>query len=401
MAKDPEDKDGYRIRLPCDENSFLSDDRIMTEPLFPGQISWNAAVDKLPNASVDMSAYVLRTAAARRRGLHFAFRASYQEQTVEQLLVDLRALQVDIEEVFAALPRRFHFNADNLVLHRNRLSTFILLHVLRHNLFIILGRAALQAYLSDSTKASLVSQARHNRITQALVMANEVSEGLRHARSFDPFPLFEPQRLATEDTSTDPKAPQLVEAITHLLAVIRSISGRSEFIGHLHLEAIYRIMRCDCTHLLNQEDLALIPGKHPLVGQDTAEYDFRDVRGAKLERLEKRGWVSDNDLPIEAPDEVLLDDSPSPTSPRIDRREVTQSVQPSTSGTELLLPYESSSLVTDQCFSAYDSIQEGQPWRDLVEPENADHLLSSLNWLWPFEEWEDQTDNPSRFSSLL
>ncbi|CEL03760.1 hypothetical protein ASPCAL04904 [Aspergillus calidoustus] len=247
------DEHAYRIQLPCDEESFLGNDRVVTEPLFPGQVLSNVTADNLPHASLDMSAYILRTAAARRRALHFAFRASYQEQSVERLSRDLLALQADTEEVFAALPQRFHFIPDNLLLHRNRLTTFILLHVLRQNLFIILGRAALQIYLRDSTKSALVSQVRRNRITRALAVADVVSEGLRHTICFDPhigiqayvaleILLFEPRRLASEDPSIDPKAAELVEAITHLLTIIRSIARRSEFIKHLQ-----SIESCDAT----------------------------------------------------------------------------------------------------------------------------------------------------------
>jgi hypothetical protein len=133
-----------------------------------------------------MSAYLLRTAAARRRGLHFAFRASYQETTVEQLTSDLLVIQKDLETVFADLPRRFQFNANSLLLHRDRLPTFIMLHVLRHNLFVILGRAALTIYLRDPTKADLINEVRRGRIYRALSISNLISAGLNEELIFDP-----------------------------------------------------------------------------------------------------------------------------------------------------------------------------------------------------------------------
>ncbi|KAL3459664.1 hypothetical protein BJX64DRAFT_264495 [Aspergillus heterothallicus] len=180
------DEHAYRLQLPCDEESFLGNDRVVTEPLFPGRIPGNVTTDNLPHASLDMSAYILRTAAARRRALHFAFRASYQEQTVEQLSADLAVLQTKTDEVFGDLPRRFHFTPDNVILHHRRLSTFILLHVLRQNLFIILGRAGLQIYLRDPSKVALLSQVRRSRIARALAIADVVSEGLKQAICFDP-----------------------------------------------------------------------------------------------------------------------------------------------------------------------------------------------------------------------
>ncbi|KAL4862122.1 hypothetical protein BDV12DRAFT_179275 [Aspergillus spectabilis] len=51
----------------------------------------------------------------------------------------------------------------------------------------------------------------------------------------------------------------------------------------------------------------------------------------------------------------------------------------SVSGSPQALDLENYALTTD-----------GQHWRDLVEPDNADHVFSSLNWLWPFEEFNDE-----------
>lgn len=181
------DERAYRIQLPCDQESFLGDDHVVTEPLIPGYInSAQVLRDGVPHASLDMSAYLLRTAAARRRGLHFAYRASYQEHTVDRLSSDLLLLQEDLESVFADLPRRFQLIPDNLILHRDRLSMFILLHILRRNLFIILGRAALQIYLRDPTKVDLVYQVRRNRISHALAVSDLVSAGLKEGIIFDP-----------------------------------------------------------------------------------------------------------------------------------------------------------------------------------------------------------------------
>ena len=45
--------------------------------------------------------------------------------------------------------------------------------------------------------------------------------------------LFEPRRLAEVDPSIDPKAPELLEAIPHILTVIRDLADRSEFVRQL------------------------------------------------------------------------------------------------------------------------------------------------------------------------
>ncbi|KAL4862121.1 hypothetical protein BDV12DRAFT_179273 [Aspergillus spectabilis] len=276
----------YRLQLPCDQESFLGNESVVTEALFPGQFP-NPIAQSLPSAPLDMSAYLLRTAAARRRALHFAFRASHQEQTLEQLSMGLVDIQADIEGVVTALPRRLQFNSENMFLHRDRLITFLQLHILRHNLFIILGRAALLIYPRDPTKTEQVAQARRSRIAHALAIAGLVSEGLGADTIFDPnvgiqsfvaleILLFEPRRLIQTDPSTDPATPELVVAIAHLLTVIRAITKRSEFTRILYLEALHRLVRCDYTHLLDESDLALLRSEHSHVGQDPAEYDFRD-----------------------------------------------------------------------------------------------------------------------------
>lgn len=45
--------------------------------------------------------------------------------------------------------------------------------------------------------------------------------------------LFEPRRLAELDNLVDPMALELMEAIPHLLTVIRDIADRSEFVKQL------------------------------------------------------------------------------------------------------------------------------------------------------------------------
>jgi hypothetical protein len=181
------DEKAYRLQLPCEQASFLSDEAVMTEPLYPESPPhcMHAEAQNIPSAPLDMSAYLLRTAAARRRALYFAFRASYHEQPADKMAAELCTLEADMEAVIADLPKRFRFNRDNMFIHRDRLTTFITLHVLRHNLFIILGRAALSIYQSDPANTDIVNQTRRKRIARALPIAGMVSEGLKAGVIFD------------------------------------------------------------------------------------------------------------------------------------------------------------------------------------------------------------------------
>lgn len=181
------DERAYHLQLPCDEVSFLTNEATVTELLFPKPTSeHNGKTDQPERTALDMSAYLIRTAAARRRALHFAFRASHAERKVEQLLIEFAALEADVGAVISALPTRFHLNRDNIVVHRDRLITFLLLHVLRHNIFIVVGRAALLVYQRDPTKADLILQVRRNRISHALPIAGLIAKGLEEGISFDP-----------------------------------------------------------------------------------------------------------------------------------------------------------------------------------------------------------------------
>lgn len=181
------DERAYRLQLPCDETTFLGNEEVVTELLDPNDChTLNPNQESLERAPLGISAYQVRTATVRRRALHFAFRASHREGTVEQLSEELGAIEASTEEVIASLPKRFHFNSDNMFLHRDFLPAFILLHTLRNNLFIILGRAALAIYQRDPDKAGLVEQWRRKRISHALPIAGLISEGLSAGIAFDP-----------------------------------------------------------------------------------------------------------------------------------------------------------------------------------------------------------------------
>ncbi|KAI8714925.1 Fungal-trans domain-containing protein [Fusarium sp. LHS14.1] len=391
------DEKTYRLQLPCEQERFLGNENVVTEPLDSSANPQGILPDNLERAPLDMSAYLLRTAATRRRALHFAFRASHKEQTAEQLSAELDTLRVDIEELIAALPKRFHFNSDNMFVHRDRLVTFLLLHVMRHNLFIILGRAGLMIYQQDPAKVDLIPQVRQNRILHALPIAGLVSEGLRVGLKFDPqigvhsyvaleILLFEPRRLAEVDPFTDPKAPELVEAIPHLLNAIRQIARRSEFVRQLHVEAVHRLLQCDCMHLLTKDDLDAFRSEHQLVGQDVAEYDFRDFRWAKVERL-RRGASSTVNM---ARDEALLEyregeeialTSGMP-SPRLDAMDVSQSLNRESVSNPTSTSLPGLTALPEIQSMGGDSFEEmAQSRWGLLEIDNTNQGMP-LDWVW-------------------
>lgn len=99
--------------------------------------------------------------------------------------------------------------------------------------------------------------------------------------------LFEPRRLASTDAGIDPKSSEFARCIPPLLRVIRELGRRSAMMKTMHIEAVHRLLRCDWLPLLEPYDLETFSTEYQPVGQDEAEYDFRDFRFAKLERARR------------------------------------------------------------------------------------------------------------------
>ncbi|CAG9990677.1 unnamed protein product [Clonostachys byssicola] len=461
------DEKAFRLQLPCDEGRFLGNEAIITEPLRYDQTEKpeTSTQAHLKGSALGISAYLIRTAAARRRALFFAFRASHKEDSGEKQVVELATLEAEIEHFVSALPRRFHLTNDNLFLHRERLGTFILLHVLRHNLFIIVGRASLQIFQRDLSKSDLIPQVRQKRISHALPIASLLSEALKAGIALDPqlgvhayialeswLPvswihhlekpslialeilvlLFEPRRLAEIDPLVDPKSPQIMEAIPHLLTVLRSLSFRAEFVKHLYVEAVHRLLRFECNYLLSQEDIAAFRrqasptpiSKHfalfffwtysieyRILGQETAELDFREFRWAKIERLRRGAKYSANTNR----DEDLLEynvggDTAAPSaapSPRLDAIDVSSSMRrssaallPAFSG----LPSTSHEVSEPHPMDASAVAQADPKWTIPSNMMTDNGQAFPLDWAWLLEEpghqW-DETGDPTIFWNQL
>ncbi|ETS85090.1 hypothetical protein PFICI_03115 [Pestalotiopsis fici W106-1] len=381
------------LQLPCDEPSFANNQERETESLF----SPRGVANNMSSANLGISAYLLRTAATRRRALHFAFRATHREDTVEELTIELAKIESHVKDVGDSLPDHLHYNSHNRLLHQNCLTTFILLHVLRHNLFIIVDRAALQIYRREPVQSDLIDQARRRRIAHAFPIAELIAEGLEAGIIFDPHTgvqayvaleilLLEPSRLAATDPDMDPKANKFEIALGHLLSLIRSLAARSEIVYRLHIEAVYRLLQHHWIRLIDDNDLKSFQRDYRLVGQDGAEYDFREFRWAKLERV-SRDVKTSTTMPR---DEVLLES-------RADVEEnnhVSTSAPLIESGTSSSAAEASPALMLQsQNYDGLNTLNQGpsisaeqyQPWLEQVIAENLAQEFS-LDWsTWLFD----------------
>lgn len=295
----------FRIQLPCHEDAFLANENIRTEPLWPSPSARN------PH-SLGISAFVLKASVLRRRALHCAYRVSQKEDPVHVLQADIDAAGDEVAAFIDSLPARYLYSEDNMYLYRKRLPAYVILHLLRHNLYVILGRAKLLLHEMDPLRyKDLDKQARYQRIQHALPVAAILDEALKYDPAFDthagvhayvtlesesdvacsseltPVILFEPRRLSSIDAGIDPKSPEFARCIPPLLRVIRDLGRRSAMMKTMHIEAVHRLLRCDWVPLLEPYDLETFSTEYQPVGQDEAEYDFRDFRFAKLERARR------------------------------------------------------------------------------------------------------------------
>lgn len=173
------DVNSFRVQLPSNEACFLGNDNVRTEPLIP-----EPGRDK--SEVIGISGYLVRAAWLRRRVLYIAFRISHGEGNIPDVQAELDHMERDINWFISSLPPRYHFSPDNCILHRKRLPAFIVLHLLRHNLYVILGRAKLLFYKRDPIFENMIPGVRRQRISYALPVAGIVEEGLRMGTPFDP-----------------------------------------------------------------------------------------------------------------------------------------------------------------------------------------------------------------------
>ncbi|ETI27801.1 hypothetical protein G647_00250 [Cladophialophora carrionii CBS 160.54] len=202
-----------------------------------------------------------------------------------------------------------------------------------------------------------------------------------------------------------------MEAIPHLLAVIRNLADRSEFVKQL-------VGRPEALEVsMTKTDIQQSTSKQPtvfyavaaetcstkpilrhskgleyrLVGKDAAEYDFRDFRWAKLERLRRGARSSTNIARDEALLEYSVDTETAPpsaaASPRLDAMDVRNALPrlPATQTLQSSAPSDALNLPEIQGIQGPGMAPSPQPWWGLAEPENVDQVFS-LDWSWFLDE---------------
>jgi hypothetical protein len=182
--------DGYQIQLPCDETSFVRGIEVQTESLHrPGNIPNLSPTGRVPTAGavLGVSAHIIKTAAFRRRILHYKFRIKYLTASAQTMLDTLNSMEHDLKTLMAELPADLVYIEDNLYIHPERRTAFVLLHALRHNCFIMLAETRLVACSRDPNLHDLAYNWMRDRVRHAFPVSRIVADALRLGVVCDPF----------------------------------------------------------------------------------------------------------------------------------------------------------------------------------------------------------------------
>ena len=190
---------GFHLQLPADDNSFLRGQDVVTAPLekHPSTSSspsvyWDRAMSPHPD-NLGVPGHLIRTAAMRRRILHFNSLLKYSKDTPEQMTNSVTYLENDLRAVITDLPASLSYSEDSLLIHSDRRTLFILLHMLRHNCFLMLlwaklnvasrrGNQMSQIEISASTVPLMKDRVKH-----ALGVSGMMADAVRLNVNCDPF----------------------------------------------------------------------------------------------------------------------------------------------------------------------------------------------------------------------
>lgn len=252
-------EEAYHIQLPADETAFARGIEMRTECLRSNNgdveiLSPNGQIPT-PGASLGVSAHIIKTAAFRRRILHFKSRIKYMTTPSLNMLESLDVMERELKEVMGELPADLVYSEDNLYIHPERRTAFVVLHSLRHDCFIMLAEARLIICNKDPMLQEKTVQWMRDRVRHAYPVASIVSDALRLGIVCDPFIgalaytaiegeprsqssliavlLFDTPRLAQTDPTIDPKSFELIKAIKRLLEIIRVLGAVDDGMKHM------------------------------------------------------------------------------------------------------------------------------------------------------------------------
>jgi hypothetical protein len=173
-------EDGYQIQLPCDETSFVRGLEVKTESLHRDGTVPCLSPTGLPNGNgLGVSGHIIKTAAMRRRILHYKSRLKYLTASPHAMLEHLNIIEADLKALMAELPSDLVYIEDNLYIHPERRTAFILLHALRHNCFIMVAETRLLVCGRDPALHNMAYTWMKDRVKHAFPVSRIVADAMR------------------------------------------------------------------------------------------------------------------------------------------------------------------------------------------------------------------------------
>jgi hypothetical protein len=174
----------FRIQLPCDEASFVRGIDVETARLHDSRCPLpNPLIAHSPNGEgpshVGISGHLMRTAAMRRRVLHFDSLIQHSTDTSAKILADLADFEQHLRKVISDLPDDLAYSDHNLFVQARRLPAFLFLHLLRHNCFLMLAQARLNVCSRDPSLKDFALSVCRERIRHALPVSRIVADIIR------------------------------------------------------------------------------------------------------------------------------------------------------------------------------------------------------------------------------
>ena len=296
---------GYHLQLPADEASFASGVDVITMPLekhpssknpsasmpwespagqngtgsaTPGSGSVTLSVppqaphsQPASNPKLGIGSNLIRTAAMRRRILHFNSLLKYSLASPSQMINSLALLDRDLRAVIIDLPQDLSYSEENLQLHSKFRTMFVLLHMMRHNCFLMLLWAKLNVASRCPDPPETTQTLMQERLRHAFGVAGIVGDAVRLGVNCDPFVgvqaytslegtsleflcdlahasavlLFDPLRLLNLDSTIEPKHPRFAKALAPLLELMRRLSPVDAMMNHLVSDHVHLSGRAD------------------------------------------------------------------------------------------------------------------------------------------------------------
>lgn len=159
----------FHIQLPADDDSFTRNVDVITAPLRPPRMG----------QPLGLAAHLIRASALRRRVIHYNSLVPRSAEPVSKMLDDLAVFETELQATLADLPDTLSYTQGNLFALKTERPTFMLLHVLQHNCFLMLALARLSACARDHNMSDTALTFRRDRLRHALPVSHIAADMLR------------------------------------------------------------------------------------------------------------------------------------------------------------------------------------------------------------------------------